>query len=51
MGVMKSHGARARMEEGNVTNNLYHFFPDFNRGLKIDREAFSRTLFCCKWYQ
>ena len=51
MGVVKCHGACARMEEGNVTNNLNYLFPGIKGGHKIDCELSTRTFFCCKWYQ
>ena len=51
MSVKANHGACAREEEGNVTNNLNYFFPDIKGGRKIDCEASPRTFFCYKWYQ
>ena len=50
MGIITSHGACARMEEGNVTNNLNYLFPDIKGGRKIDYKASPRTFFCYKWY-
>ena len=47
---MNSHGACARMEEGNVTNNLRELSLNANVGYKSDCEAFSRAFFCYKWY-
>ena len=47
---MKSNGACARMEEGNVTNNLRELSPNANVGYKSDCEAVSRAFFCYKWY-
>ena len=32
MSVIASHDACARMEEGNVTNNLNYLFPDIKGG-------------------
>ena len=45
MGVIISHGACARMDEGNVTNNLNYLFPDLKGGGKIDYEAPPQDLF------
>ena len=47
--VSRCHGACARMEKGNLTNNLRELFPDLKGGCKIDLEASPRTFFCCKW--
>ena len=49
VGVIASHGTCARMEEGNVTNNLRELFPDSKGGCKIDCEASPRTFICYKW--
>ena len=51
MGVISSHGACAKTEERNVTNNLNYFFSDTKGGRKIDCEAFPKTFFYYKWYQ
>ena len=42
MGVIISHGACARMEERNVTNNLLDIFPVTKGGSKIDCEESPR---------
>ena len=39
MGVITSHGACARMEGGNVTNNLNYLFRRIKGGRKINCEA------------
>ena len=39
MDVITSHGACARMEGGNVTNNLNYLFPGIKGGRKINCEA------------
>ena len=51
MGVIISHGACARMEERNVTNNLRDIFPVTKGGSKIDCEESPRAFSCYKWYQ
>ena len=51
MGVVISHGACARVENGNVTYNLNYLFPNIKGGCKIDCEPSSRTIFYYKWYQ
>ena len=39
MDVITSRGACARMEGGNVTNNLNYLFPGIKGGRKINCEA------------
>ena len=51
MGVITSHDVCARMEEGNLNNNLRDLFPDTKRACKIDCQVSPRTSFCYKWYQ
>ena len=51
IGVITNHGALARMEEGNVTNNLRDLFPDTKKGCKIDCETSPMTFFRYKLYQ
>ena len=45
MGVKTSPGAGARMEQGNVTNNLNYLFPKIKCGRKIDCGTSPRRFF------
>ena len=51
IGVITSHGACARMEQGNVTNNLRELFCDAKERCKIDCEASTRNFYCYKRYR